>query len=84
VRKQSTETMHDRLEFVLEKLGKSPNAASLEIGYKSRNSIREVLDREKNREITSTMLIRLRTSYNINPNWILLGEGKIFLKETNF
>ena len=75
--------MYDRLEWVLAKLDKTPNAASLEIGYRSRNVIREVLDRSKEREFTSTLLIRLRKNYGVNPTWLLLGEGRPFMKKEN-
>ncbi len=79
VRKTKLENMYDRLEWVLEKLDKNPNAASLEIGYRSRNGLREVLDRKKKREFTSTLLIRLYNTYKVSPNWLLLGIGEPFI-----
>ncbi len=74
-------TMYDRLEWVLQRVGKTPNAASIELGFKSRNMIREVLNRKKNPSFSSTLLIRLWELYKINPNWILLGKEKPFLRD---
>lgn len=79
VRRKKLDNMYDRLEWVLDELGKNPNAASLEIGYRSRNGLREVLDRNKNREFTSTLLTRLYNTYKVSPNWLLLGIGEPFI-----
>lgn len=78
---ENLETIYDRLEWALHRLGKTPNAASIELGFKSRNMIREALNRKRSPTFSSTLLIRLWEHYKINPNWILLGKGKPFLKD---
>jgi hypothetical protein len=79
VKKKTASDMYDRLSWVLSDLDKNPSAASIEIGYRSRNALREVLDKSKEREFTSTLLIRLYTHYKVNPNWILLGIDEPYL-----
>ena len=79
MKQKNLTTMYERLEWILQQRELTPNAASTQLGYKSRNMLREVLDRKKQREFSSTLLVRLYKHYRVSPNWILLGIGEPYI-----
>jgi len=64
-----------RLQEYREKLGITQKAMETKLGYSSNGTIVSNIEKGS-RKICSKDLINLMTKYNLNPNWVLTGEGE--------
>jgi hypothetical protein len=73
-------TINERLKFLIEKYGMSVRAFSTAIGATDTNT-RNYIDRgsKPNAEYLGKLLKRFN---DINPTWLLLGEGEPFLPDS--
>ena len=70
--------MKERLETVIQWRGlPTVKAFAAEIGIKE-SSIRDIL-KNRSRAISGAILVALQLKHRINPAWLLLGSGEMFL-----
>jgi len=64
-----------RLEQFREKFGITQKDMEAKLGYHSNGTIISNIEKGS-RKLCSKDLISLKTKYNLNPNWLLTGEGE--------
>jgi len=72
----------ERLKILINYMNLSQKDFAISIGL-TPSSLNDILNgRTKN--ISKTLLIAIRYVYNINPAWLLTGEGVMFITLTDF
>jgi len=81
IESDSEQSINERLKFLISKLGLSVRAFSTAIGATDTNT-RNYIDRgaKPNAEYLGKLLKRFD---DINPTWLLLGEGEPFMEKSN-
>lgn len=70
---------NERLESVINKHAKNLSDFALKYGY-TKSTLHNYL---KGRDLDSKFIISLKDKLNVNPTWLLTGEGGMFLSDTS-
>ncbi len=72
--------IHQRFKEIRKSLNMTQTNFGNELGKK----LRTIQDYENNkRQITDSLIILLKEKFNVNPDWLINGNGKMFLKKRN-
>ena len=71
--------MKEQLKHLIEHLDLNQKKFGQSIGL-SAQAISEIMN-DRSKGLSSATLIKIKSKYGVNLNWLLTGEGEIFLKE---
>lgn len=85
MKKNTTETVNDRIKALIERSGNTVNSFAKTLGHSGNGTIQRIvvgIDGRKAQPGYET-LMEIITTFNVNPTWLMLGRGEMFFQQSD-